>query len=177
MVRTVPRVAVNIPVVFTIEGYGETIGTSRNLGMGGVFIEGIPALAEKSFSGGETVLLEFHLPKVGNMYLWGKTLRILEGGVAARFSKLSEGDQIKLWQFMRERLEEPEECPYCGRICPSGVVVCEGCNWSLNFSSSDYFRYLRKENLIRRLENQVHLTSYDKLQRIAGILDIDISEQ
>jgi transcriptional regulator with PAS, ATPase and Fis domain len=172
MSRLDVRCKVDLPVNVIIEGsqnkaVAETKFTS--LSLGGGFIECASPHIENKIIG-----LKYDLPAYGEFEVFGEVLRSEYGGIAARFYNLNRDTKLKLWDYIRENIQDDISCPYCGNKNVQKIRRCDSCGWSLNFFSQDYIVEHEKESFIHRLAIKSKLFTIEDIYKILNFVDVEV---
>lgn len=143
----------------------------KNIGLGGVLVEPDHPQSARWFRPRSFHSLRLNLDGLGEVTLSTMVVRNGEKGVGLSFSKISQGDLIKLWQFIRDDINHIEKCPYCNASVRGAPEHCPHCNWKLNFENKDYLAYWEKEALLRSMSDSLKALSVDGLRRVAKCLN------
>ncbi len=170
--RLYPRAKIHLPVVLSLE-FKEIEAVLNNLSPNGALISGLSRISQKKMMG-KTALLKYHLPDYGTFEHCGRIVRGKYDSYALKFNNLDHGENIKLWNYIIEKLADDNQCPYCGAQYEKRPSVCSICNWQLNFDSKAYIEYHKKTCLIKKLHAMVEKNSIDQLEKIMHFIDVDI---
>ncbi|UCD36151.1 MAG: sigma-54-dependent Fis family transcriptional regulator [Nitrospiraceae bacterium] len=168
------RCKVELPVSIITRGNGEKGGSETrarftSLSLGGGFIDHTPPFDEKKILG-----LKYDLPKHGEFEVLGEVTRSERNGFAARFYDLNRDAKLKLWDYIRENVEEDLSCPYCGKDHAQKRRICDGCGWSLNIHSQDYIVTHEKESFLKRIQTKSDDFSIEDMYKILNFVDVQV---
>jgi transcriptional regulator with PAS, ATPase and Fis domain len=167
------RCVVDLPVsvVFDTNGSGSTEKDSRfsNLSLGGALLD-----CSAPYKPNKMVSLKYELPRHGEYEVLAEITRIENKQVATRFYNLHRDAKLKLWDYLKENLQDYDKCPYCGIRITQRVIRCNNCGWSLNFDSPDYIVEHEKETFIKRLATKSEFFSLEDIYRIVNFVDVEI---
>lgn len=135
----------------------------ENIGLGGAMLVPNDRKSSTWFSPGSVHSLKISLDGIGDLHVGSKVVHC-NAGVGLRFSHATQGDLIKIWQFIREDLRNASMCPYCNRSISAAADACSGCGWKLDFDDPNYFSYWERESLLRSLSESLECLSVEKLR-------------
>lgn len=174
MSRLDVRCKVELPVSITASNNGGK-GTSEakakftSLSLSGGFIDfGKPYPKDKVLG------LKYNLPKHGEFEILGEVTRAEDDGFAAKFYNLNRDAKLKLWDFIKDNVEQDLSCPYCGHENTQKRTRCEKCSWSLNFYSQDYIVEHEKESFMKRLESKSDMFSIEDMYKVLNFVDVQV---
>ncbi|MBI5663992.1 MAG: sigma 54-interacting transcriptional regulator [Nitrospirae bacterium] len=151
------------------KGVTEAEAKFSSLSLSGGFID-----FEKPYHENKILGLRYDLPKHGEFEILGEVTRSENDGFAARFYNINRDTKLKLWDYIKENMEEDISCPYCGKENTQKQRRCDKCGWSLNFYSQDYIVEHEKESFIRRLDLKSKLFSIEDMYKILNFIDVQI---
>jgi transcriptional regulator with PAS, ATPase and Fis domain len=168
------RCKVELPVYVTTKNNGgkgvtETQAKFTSLSLGGGFIDYKRPYGENKILG-----LRYDLPKHGEFEILGEVTRSEGEGFAAKFYNLNRDAKLKLWDYIKENIEDELSCPYCGKENTQKLRKCDRCGWGLNFHSQDYIVDHEKESFIKRLDMKSSTFSIEDMYRILNYVDVQI---
>jgi transcriptional regulator with PAS, ATPase and Fis domain len=168
------RCKVNLPVHIIANNNGgkgvtETQAKFTSLSLSGGFID-----FEKPYHENKILGLRYDLPKHGEFEILGEVTRSENDGFATRFYNLNRDAKLKLWDYIKENLEDDLSCPYCGKENTQKLRKCDKCGWSLNFYSQDYIVEHEKESFMKRLDLKSSLFSIEDMYKILNFVDVQI---
>ena len=151
------------------KGITETQAKFTSLSLSGGFID-----YKKPYTESKILGLRYDLPKHGEFEILGEVTRSESDGFAARFYNLNRDAKLKLWDYIRENMEDDLSCPYCGKEHTQKLRKCDRCSWSLNFHSHDYIVEHEKESFINRLTLKSNLFSIEDMYKILNFVDVQV---
>jgi transcriptional regulator with PAS, ATPase and Fis domain len=174
MARLDIRCKVELPVSIIAskssgKGITETQAKFTSLSLSGGFIDYKKPSTESKILG-----LRYDLPKHGEFEILGEVTRFESDGFATRFYNLNRDAKLKLWDYIKENMEDDLSCPYCGKEHTQKVRKCDRCDWSLNFHSQDYIVEHEKESFINRLTLKSNLFSIEDMYKILNFVDVQV---
>jgi transcriptional regulator with AAA-type ATPase domain/ribosomal protein L37AE/L43A len=171
MSRLDARCKVDLPVNLVIGNGGAEERKARfvEVSLCGGFIDCKPPQPEKKIIG-----LRYELPKYGEFEVIGEVVRREKKGIATRFHHISRDAKLKLWDYIKEKIEDVTVCPYCGKDNGRRVRKCLVCGWSLDFDSPDYLVEHEKESFIARLAAKCRTFSLENIYKIFNFIDVEI---
>ena len=113
----------------------------RDLGLGGVCIDPVNVELEDSLKKNAFHSIKLRLDKIGKVFLSARVVRNENECVGLRFLTIPQGDLIKIWQFIRDEIDNSKTCPYCNTRFDGHQGQCPFCSWKLNFKDKDYLIY------------------------------------
>jgi transcriptional regulator with PAS, ATPase and Fis domain len=140
-----------------------------SLSLGGGFIDFVPPR-----TGNKIIGLRYDLPRYGEFEILGEILRYEEQGVAARFYNLNRDAKLKLWDYLKENIQDELSCPYCGKKNTQKLRRCDECGWNLNFYSQDYLIEHEKETFLKRLAMKCDRFSIEDIYKVLNFVDIEV---
>jgi transcriptional regulator of acetoin/glycerol metabolism len=114
--------------------------------------------------------LRYKLPKHGE----GKVIRKEKNGMAVQFYNVNRDTKIKLWDYIKENIQETNVCPYCSGENEQKVSNCRICGWNLNFHSPDYLVQHEKESFINRLTSRSTSLTIEDICKIINFIDVEV---
>jgi transcriptional regulator with AAA-type ATPase domain len=173
MPRLDARCKVNLPVsVSYTNGSPETEEKKARfveVSLNGAFIDCKSPQPEKKIIG-----LRYELPKHGEFEILGEVMRKEKGGMATKFHNISRDAKLKLWDFIKEKIEFGADCPYCGNDNRRKVRKCLVCGWNLDFDSPHYLVEHEKESFISRLTSRCKTFSLENIYKVLNFIDVEI---
>ncbi len=174
MSRLDVRCDVELPVCVLVDNNGgkgitETDAKFSSLSLSGGFIDCNVSSAESKVVG-----LKYNLPRYGEFEILGEILRAENNGVAARFYNLNRDAKIKLWDYIKDNLNDDISCPYCGKKNTQKLSRCDRCNWNLNFYSQDYIVEHEKESFINRINQKSDQFSLEDIYKVLNFVDVEV---
>ncbi|MEW6600541.1 MAG: sigma-54 dependent transcriptional regulator [Nitrospirota bacterium] len=174
MSRLDVRCKVDLPVFIISSNNGgkgitETQAKFSSLSLSGGFIDYATPFSENKILG-----LRYDLPKHGEFEILGEVTRSENDGFATRFYNINRDTKLKLWDYIKENMQDDLSCPYCGKENTQKLRRCDKCGWSLNFYSQDYIVDHEKESFIKRLDLKSGLFSIEDMYKILNFIDIQI---
>jgi transcriptional regulator with AAA-type ATPase domain len=118
--------------------------------------------------------LRYELPKYGEFEILGEIVRKEKSGIATKFHNLSRDAKLKLWDYMKEKLDHDAICLYCGNDNGRKVRKCVVCGWNLDFHSPNYIVEHEKESFINRLTSRCKSFSLENIYKILNFVDVEI---
>jgi len=171
-IRLYPRVIIHRPVVLALESK-EIDAILDNVSPNGALISSRSRIFRKQMIG-KTALLRYRLPDFGTLEHRGRIIRGKNNSYALIFNNINHEEKIKLWQYIIKKLMNENSCPYCGRQFENRPLVCNNCNWQLNFESKAYIEYHEKTCLIKKLNTLVEEQSIENLEKIMHFVDVNL---
>jgi len=174
MARLDVRCEVDLPVNVILDNNGGKGVTEANakfssLSLSGGFIDFKPPYVNNKVIG-----LRYNLPRHGEFEILGEILRSDDKGVATRFYNLNRDAKLKLWDYIKENLDEDISCAYCGKENSQKLRKCDRCGWNLNFHSQDYIVNHEKESFINRLMDKSKLFSLEDIYKVLNYVDVEV---
>ena len=174
MPRMDVRCEVDLPVsIITLKnggkGTSETKAKFSSISLGGGYIN-----HNLSTSSNKIVGLKYDLPSHGEFEILGEVIRSESAGIATRFYNLNRDAKIKLWDYIKDNLNNDVSCPYCGKENMQKLRECDKCGWGLNFHSQDYIVDHEKESFLNRLESKSNEFSIEDIYRVLNYVDVEI---
>jgi transcriptional regulator with PAS, ATPase and Fis domain len=169
------RCKVDLPVFILANNNGgkgvtETKAQFTSLSLGGGFVD-----YKRPYNENKILGLRYDLPKHGEFEILGEVTRAESKGFATRFYNLNRDAKLKLWDYIKENIEEDDpSCPYCGEKYTQKHRKCEKCGWNLNFYSHDYIVEHEKESFIKRLDLKSSSFSIEDIYKIFNYIDVEI---
>ena len=120
--RLYPRAQIYLPVVLSLK-FKEIDAVFNNLSPNGALISSLSHISQKKMLG-KTALLKYHLPNYGTFEHSGRIIRRKNDSYALKFNDLDHEEKIKLWNYIREKLLDDNQCPYCGAQYEKRPSVC-----------------------------------------------------
>ncbi len=174
MARLDVRCKVDLPVNVILDNNGGKGITEANtkfssLSLSGGFIDLKPTLGDNKVVG-----LRYNLPRHGEFEILGEILRSENDGVATRFYNLNRDAKLKLWDYIKENLNDDISCPYCAKENSQKLRKCDRCGWNLNFYSQDYIIEHEKESFVNRLGDKSKLFSLEDMYKVLNYVDVEV---
>ena len=172
--RLYPRAKIHLPVVLSLE-FKEIDAVFNNLSPNGALISSLSRISQKKIMG-KTALLKYDLPNYGTLEHSGRIIRRKYNSFALEFNNLDHEKNIRLWNYITEKLADDNQCPYCGAQYEKRPSVCNTCSWRLDFDCKEYIAYHKKTYLINKLHTMVEEQSIEQLEKIMHFIDVGILE-
>jgi hypothetical protein len=173
MQRLDVRCKVNLPVrllkVNGDSGFVEKKAAFSVLSLNGALIDYKYTHFEQKVIG-----LRYSLPKYGEFDMLGKVVRSEKKGIAVQFYNVNRDTKLKLWDYIKENIEETNTCPYCSGENEKKSVKCKTCGWDLNFYSPDYLVQHEKESFIKRLASRSRTLTIEDICKILNFVDVEV---
>ncbi len=151
------------------KGVTEVQAKFTSLSLSGGFVD------MKSFYSENQILgLKYDLPKHGEFEILGEVTRTENDGFATRFYNLNRDAKLKLWDYIKENIDDDFSCPYCGKENSQKRRKCDRCGWSLNFYAQNYIVEHEKESFIRRLALKSSLFTIEDIYKILNYVDVEV---
>ncbi len=168
------RCKVELPVAIMANNNGgkgitELQAKFSSLSLSGGFIDYDQPYQENKILG-----LKYDLPKHGEFEILGEVTRSEKNGFATKFYNLNRDAKLKLWDYIKENMEEDLTCPYCGKENSTKRRNCEECNWGLNYYSQDYIVEHEKESFIKRLAAKSNFFSIEDMYKVLNFIDVQV---
>lgn len=174
MSRLSPRTHKKIQASIKLPNRKECPISLKNIGLGGVLLDLSKGVSAKRFTPGTFHSLRIVLENMNELTLSTKVIRNSREGLGLCFSAISQGDILKIWEFIRESITDERNCPYCNCSFKFFPEKCPQCHWHLNFKDKEYFSYWGKESALRQLTSSLRdLTSSD-LQKLSQYLEEEV---
>jgi transcriptional regulator of acetoin/glycerol metabolism len=122
----------------------------------------------------QVIGLRYKLPKHGEFDMLGKVIRKEKDGLAVQFYNVNRDTKIKLWDYIKENIQESNVCPYCSGENEQKVSKCRVCGWNLNFHSPDYLVHHEKESFINRLNARSTALTIEDICKIINFIDVEV---
>ena len=168
------RCKVDLPVLIISNDNGgksvkETEAKFTSLSLSGGFIGHKNSVNDNKILG-----LKYDLPKHGEFEILGEVLRADNGGFATRFYNLNRDAKLKLWDYIKDNIEDDLSCPYCGKNNKQKLRKCDSCGWNLNFYAQEYIIEHEKESFINRLSLKSKDITIEDIYKILNYVDVEI---
>ncbi len=151
------------------KGNAETKAKFSSISLGGGYIN-----HNISNSSNKIIGLKYDLPRHGEFEILGEVIRSEGAGFAARFYNLNRDAKIKLWDYIKDNLNDELACSYCGKENTQKFRACDTCGWGLNFHSQDYIVNHEKESFVSRIESKSRDFSIEEIYRVLNYVDVEI---
>jgi DNA-binding NtrC family response regulator len=143
----------------------------KNIGLGGVYLRSGNLKPQSAFGANSFHGIRVSLNSLGDIFLTTQVVRNGNKGVGLRFSKISQTELIKIWQFIRDDIKQPETCPYCNTAVDGLSSYCSFCGWKLDFKDKDYLAYWERESLMRSMLEGLKELPTNKLRDVVRNLN------
>lgn len=176
MPRLSPRIKIDLPVsVQTKEMWQK--GTLRNLSLDGAMLV-LPSAPVGALAGSVgNRLLRICFSPHAQVEIAGRVTRRLEGEYAVKFVESDFSLQLKLWTLLSSYLKRAASCPFCGERSAEGRMRCDACGFHLDVDSPEYFHYLQKRRLERRLEESIRNLGAEQLRSVQRFIATEILQE
>ena len=151
------------------KGVTETKAKFTSLSLSGGYIDFKKPCQENNILG-----LRYELPKHGEFEILGEVARAEHNGFAAKFYNLNRDAKLKLWDYIKDNIEDDLSCPYCGKENTQKLRKCDRCDWNLNYYSQDYIVEHEKESFIKRLDIKSSQFSIEDMYKILNFIDVQV---
>ncbi|MGB3222717.1 MAG: sigma 54-interacting transcriptional regulator [Desulforhopalus sp.] len=145
----------------------------ENLGLDGVFINIDKELSSRHLASQAPCTLRITLKNESELILVAVVVRIGDQGVGMSFSAASQGDLLKMWEFIREFLTDISRCPYCDHLLKKSAYKCSSCGHKLNFTDKGYLTYWKKKALLHHIIKNLSDLEIKELQKVSKMLASD----
>ncbi len=168
------RCKVDLPVVIISNSNGgktvkETEAKFTSLSLNGGFIGYKSSVTDSKILG-----LKYDLPKHGEFEILGEVLRADKNGFATRFYNLNRDAKLKLWDYIKDNIQDDLSCPYCGKNNNQKLRKCDRCGWGLNFYAQEYIVEHEKESFINRLSLKSKDVTIEDIYKILNYVDVEV---
>ena len=151
MSRLSPRAHKKIEAAILFPDKKERVVTLSNIGLEGVFLRADRELSERWFAPQTLHNLRINMGVAGECTLSVKVVRNGSEGLGLCFSSVSQGDLLKIWGLIRERMAGTTRCPYCNEDFQILPEECPNCSGYLKFEDKDYLNRWKKKTLLSHI--------------------------
>jgi len=171
MSRLSPRVYKKVHASIISPDKVERSISLKNFGLGGFFLD--KEFSSKCFAPQTVHTLNIHMEHVGELMLRAVVVRNTSQGVGLRFSSISQGDLLKVWEFIRKFFTHDGRCPYCNNFLKESAETCRNCDWKLDFGDRNYLIYWKKKVLLSQIYSSLSKLEMSELQSVSELLQKD----
>lgn len=172
MKRLYPRVEINQPVILDVR-FKKIDAVLNNLSPDGALIRSLSRISKNRMVG-KTALLKYDLPDYGEFEHYGEIVRMKKKIYGLKFRNLEYTLKVKLWDYIKENLNNYNKCYYCGEQYDQLPTVCKICGLNLVLDSKDYVQYHEKMCLEKKLHSMIETQSVEQLEKIVRFVDTNI---
>jgi transcriptional regulator with PAS, ATPase and Fis domain len=166
MARLDVRVKTEIPAfVSNHRGEREEKVTVRELSLSGLLMNGGTPKANGTF------YIKMALQKGNDIEVFGESVRIHNSDAAVWFYYPERSTMVKLWKFIKSKIDYLTICPYCNNENISRSEYCETCGWYVNFEDHNYLDKHMRATFLQRINIRVNKLSADHLRRVLIRID------
>ncbi|MBI4837923.1 MAG: sigma 54-interacting transcriptional regulator [Nitrospirae bacterium] len=174
MQRLDVRCQVNLPVNIILDnisgrGMVEKKAKFSELSLSGAYLD-----YPHPHPGNKIIGLKYELPKYGEFEIMGEIVRKDQSGIATKFYNVNRDAKLKLWDYIRENIDEKTTCPYCSVENTRKLRTCNSCGWNLNFHSPHYFLEHEKESFLNRLGTRCSSFTLEDICKVLNFIDVEI---
>jgi transcriptional regulator with PAS, ATPase and Fis domain len=169
MARLDVRVKTEIPAfISNHRGEREEKVTVRELSLSGFLMNG----GAPKING--TMYIRMALPKEDEVELFGECVRVHNSDLAISFCFPEHMTMLKLWKFIKSKIDYLTICPYCNSENKSRSEYCEKCGWLMQFEDQNYLDRHIQETFLQRISTRFNKLSADYLQRVLFRIDREV---
>jgi transcriptional regulator with PAS, ATPase and Fis domain len=145
----------------------------KNIGLGGVFLDIGQEVSAKWFAPKTIHILRISIGNPDELLLRARVVRNGGKGLALRFSAISQGDLLKIWEFICRFIADNDRCPYCNHRFKDFSENCPNCERNQDFKDKDYLTYWKKKTLLNRISDNLSNLELSELQKVSELLEKD----
>lgn len=173
MSRLSPRVCKKVKASIVFSDKKERTVYLKNIGLGGAFLDVGQDLSAKWCAPQTSHIIRINIQNIGELQLHAMVVRNGGKGLAMRFSSISQGDLLKIWEFIRPFITDKDQCPYCNHLFKESSENCPNCDWNQDFGDNGYLAYWRKQALIAHIAHSLSNLELNELQEVSKLLESD----
>lgn len=122
----------------------------------------------------ETLLIRLVLSKGDEVEVFGNIVRKHNSHSDVWVYFPERETMIKLWEFIKDRINYIDVCPYCNNKNKPSSVYCEKCGWYLNFKDPEYLNKHMQETLLQRITSRLGNLGSEHLQKVLTFIDREL---